>query len=525
MNGKKQKHCGSFRRQADKFHFRKASKLMRKILPITIIFTLVLSGCASLLPSVDLNPDDGVDTERLYSPIELEDDLDYLLETLEDVHPNLYAFTLKDTIDALKNKIVSTISDSMTSFEFWKLVRPIVSKIGDGHTVLHFPDKFRTAYLKNGGLAIPFDVNISEGRIFVNSNYTSDTTLSINSEILSINNISTQKILKDMSRYESGERTEHKYIRIKKRFGKLLWALYDFDNNFNLEYISALNNQKYSKTFSGITLDAYKAINKAKAVKSKVIANSYKTIPGENIGIIDLRSFLDFSGFNAFLKSSFTQIQEEGIEQLIIDNRNNGGGNSQLADDFLQYITDVPYKHIERVSVKTTKKSKELFKKMWFKWYLYPLIPLAYLHPEGRNTLFKPDGTITEYEGSLRKIKKNPLRFNGSVYLLVGPWTYSSANLFTSIFKCEKMGLIIGEETGGLTVSYGDALIYNLPNTHLPGWVSRKKFFQSCGKEDGHGIIPDFVVKQTPEDREKGIDTVMEFTKELIRENQTLHPD
>jgi len=37
------------------------------------------------------------------------------------------------------------------------------------------------------------------------------------------------------------------------------------------------------------------------------------------------------------------------------------------------------------------------------------------------------------------------------------------------------------------------------------------------GQNTESGVIPDHEVRQNQEDLEKGIDTVMEFTKELIR--------
>ena len=56
-----------------------------------------------------------------------------------------------------------------------------------------------------------------------------------------------------------------------------------------------------------------------------------------------------------------------------------------------------------------------------------------------------------------------------------------------------------------------------LPNTELSFSVAAKRFVDAGGKEDGRGIIPDYEVKQKPEDTAKSIDTALEFTLNLIK--------
>ena len=43
-------------------------------------------------------------------------------------------------------------------------------------------------------------------------------------------------------------------------------------------------------------------------------------------------------------------------------------------------------------------------------------------------------------------------------------------------------------------------------------------------KNDGRGVIPDYEVKQKPEDTAKGVDTVLQFTLNLIKESNSKAP-
>ena len=60
-----------------------------------------------------------------------------------------------------------------------------------------------------------------------------------------------------------------------------------------------------------------------------------------------------------------------------------------------------------------------------------------------------------------------------------------------------------------------------MPCSELNFGVSHKYFLRAGGFDDGRGVIPDYNIQQTSDDIAKGVDTVLEFTKELIRKNQT----
>ncbi len=57
------------------------------------------------------------------------------------------------------------------------------------------------------------------------------------------------------------------------------------------------------------------------------------------------------------------------------------------------------------------------------------------------------------------------------------------------------MGQVVGEETGGMNVCYGDILYYRLPVSRMICSISYKRFWQMHADEsDIHGTVPDVVV-------------------------------
>ena len=85
--------------------------------------------------------------------------------------------------------------------------------------------------------------------------------------------------------------------------------------------------------------------------------------------------------------------------------------------------------------------------------------------------------------------------YNGNVFLLTSNNTFSSASSFAWAFKECDMGKVIGEETGGMNVCYGDILPYELPISKLKCYISFKRFWQLRADEnDIHGTLPDIAV-------------------------------
>lgn len=115
-----------------------------------------------------------------------------------------------------------------------------------------------------------------------------------------------------------------------------------------------------------------------------------------------------------------------------------------------------------------------------------------------------------------KKPRKNDLRFNGDLYLLIGPQTFSAAVDFAAMVKDLSVGKIASQETGGLASCYGDVLSFELPCSKLKLSVSFK-YFVRCGDfDDQKGVIPDIEVQADPILKMQGIDQVIEKVLERV---------
>ena len=336
---------------------------MKKFLLITILISLIFSGCAGFLSN---KSKDVIDVEKSYSKIELTEDLDFLFRTFEDVHPDLYLYTQVNVIDSMITLVKNELKHPLTSLEFWKLLTPVVAKLGDGHTFLNFPYLSRQKYLDNDGRIFPLEVRIDGNQLFVRENYSSDSTLAMNSEILSINDLPQETILQDLHRYRGGETVGLVNRYVQRMFKPLLWAHYGFEDRFKVEYISSSDGEHYAKTLLGITSEEYDSLSQNKEkFKQKPKYWTFQSIPDEKIGILDLNSFArskDLKTFKKFLKSTFTTIHHEELSNLIIDLRRNGGGDHELGEALIYYLATEPWVLMSKAVLKLSPQiRKDLF--------------------------------------------------------------------------------------------------------------------------------------------------------------------
>ena len=118
--------------------------------------------------------------------------------------------------------------------------------------------------------------------------------------------------------------------------------------------------------------------------------------------------------------------------------------------------------------------SPKPFKQMGKAWYASRPPPYAWRE----EPKWFPDGLFIMMNQKeilfLRSPKKKSLR--SSVYLLISHHTFSSAGSFAWAFKEFGMGTVIGEESGGMNVSFGDIIYYKLPVSGLSCTISFKRF-------------------------------------------------
>lgn len=197
-------------------------------------------------------------------------------------------------------------------------------------------------------------------------------------------------------------------------------------------------------------------------------------ILNDNIGYIYYETFADGIE-NSKLDEVFSYLS--GCDALIFDVRQNTGGNATNSTRIASRFT--------------TEKRLTGF--------------IQHKTGPGHNDFSKPFPIYLEPSKNIRWEKK--------VAVLTNRHSYSATNDFVKHMKCLPNAVIVGDKTGG---GSGMPFSSELPN----GWTLRFSASPHFDRNMNHtewGIEPDVQVDMLPEDEEKGIDTIIEKARMLLK--------
>ena len=98
------------------------------------LFRVILTITLFLVTQVQLLAQTPYDGGKKFEVKQLQEDFKALRKVLEEIHPGLYRYSSKKTIDSLFNSSYSQIISPMTEIELYRIINKIVTAIRDEHT-------------------------------------------------------------------------------------------------------------------------------------------------------------------------------------------------------------------------------------------------------------------------------------------------------------------------------------------------------------------------------------------------------
>ncbi|MBC7808381.1 MAG: hypothetical protein H7145_19785 [Akkermansiaceae bacterium] len=442
--------------------------------------------------------------EKLLTPEQGRADIAFAFQTLRDVHPNLYAWIPEGTIARERVALEKSLTAPLTRKEFWLRFTPLIARLRDGHTWLPVPVSIWGEYRDTGANLFPLDTRINGEKMFVKADYGEATQLAPGTEIVAINGIPVRTILDHLMPYANAELLPARWNQIANSLRSSLYLNLGISAPFIVTYAPPGGKPVVIQQ-PGVS---WKTIVAKRESTQKAAGGEtyyrYRLLREDNIGLIEYDRCTDLPKFETFLKETFSQIQKDKPRALIIDVRGNPGGRGGLNEALCEYITDKPYRVFGRGDLKVSGSVKRLLGRE------------AYVERLGEEAWKAPDGSLISDIIDFAKPEPNPLRFSGKVYCLAGAGTFSNGMAFASVIKDCQLGILVGEETGGVGSAYGDYITFRLPHSGFDLNISLKHIFRPSGIDDGRGILPDHEIRQTIEDTGAGRDTVLDFARRLV---------
>ncbi|NVJ99587.1 MAG: hypothetical protein HWE25_15670 [Alphaproteobacteria bacterium] len=413
-------------------------------------------------------------------PSEMLADFAELKSALEAVHPDIYRHRseaeTQAIADAIENALAST---SMDKWTFYRVIAPYAAGIMDGHTFVRPPARF-SEISKGQSVHLPLRIKVQGHKLFVAENLTSHDALDAGVEILSINGHAAEVIVENFrSQYADIVPKDDVYSRA---FMPFLAAGFGMAESYDVQLASGI-----TVPISGLTAEE---LEKARSGTQRKEAENqtpnfrlYFPEKLADVAVIEVNLMRDAQAFNAFASDAFSQIRQRGINLLVIDFRNNEGGDSAIGDTLAHYLTSKPMREWQSL-IKVSDQFKDHF------------ADDIGDDPALQQALSAPNGSlVSEPDTTANKKRPSPGQlFDGEVRLLTSGYTYSSASMFAGIFKCDNLGVIVGQPTGQATNFFGELTQMTLSNSGLNFLVSMKEFRAPCEVSMTEGVQPDILL-------------------------------
>ncbi|MFC5412436.1 S41 family peptidase [Larkinella bovis] len=445
------------------------------------------------------------------TPEQLQTDFARFRTALHEVHPEPYQFTPKPAFDSLLIAAQAQLNRPMTQQEFYVTMVPLLVALKDGH-VKWIPAGEDEHYPFHTDKLFPLKVYVVENRMWAVGSFGAKTVPD-GVELLRINGQSVgeiiQKLLPNMT-FADGYTVNGKYEDLNHFFAGYYATFIAAPDAHEIQY--RVGDEEQTASLPAVTLEQIKASHEARKPARQLPFRL--TFPASTqTAIMTIERFWDDKkeqDFKAFLNESFRQLREKQVESLVLDLRNNEGGEEKYGVWLYRYLAEKPFRYYDRISVRQKKAysfpawTPKLYRK--FKWLVVKK---------------KGDGYVFTKQAGLKRQKPARDAFHGKLYVLLNGLSFSVTTEFAARVHADQRATFIGQETGG---GYGGDnsgifTITQLPHAKIDLGIGMFGFRMANlppSLKPGQGIIPDHVVVPSVEDVLSGTDRVMQYTLHLL---------
>jgi len=520
------------------------------------IFCLFLISSSFAIPSIDST---NCFFEGFLSKQQALKDLELVKIALLEAHPGLTLYQSKQEFEKQIDKLQYSLPDKVSIVAFFESISQVVASIRCGHTSIQI-SKQQMEKIQRIDAFFPFPLKIIDSRAWIDLSVELNGKNMLGVEVVSINGVSTKKILHLLTSLVTtdGNNKTLPVRYIEDHFYLYYFIFFGFSNQFDLKIIDWTNSNT-SSSFLNLrsqNIDAYQNADTfaISSVSKQTVLENYKNrsslslfykradqtsltfLKDKHIAILNLASFdndelkKEKIHLKRFLKKSFKKITKNKTNSLVIDLRQNTGGDEGNEDLLLSYLVSKSYRKYKSVTINDPNYSffkYTDFSKKWKKRKYKKKLKKEYI----RDSL----GVFTRREGYFKPIKIRSPVFGGKLYVLLSGKVFSGASEFITLLDQNRQAEFIGQESGGnyYANTSGEYIMVSLPESGFELtiplclyrlWVNktpcRENTFEVDKRPLNHGLIPKHEVSQTLIDLKNGKDTVIDYALKLIEKQK-----
>ncbi|MES2297271.1 MAG: S41 family peptidase [Pseudomonadota bacterium] len=435
---------------------------------------------------------------------------------LEEVHAGLYRYTPKAQLDRVFDAAASGLDHPMDELQLLRVLAPAVAAVRCGHTALRLSPALKAQ--REQALLLPLNVSIVRGRLYILRDFARTGALA-GREIVSLNGVPSAAVIARLDAATAGDGfiATGRARDVAHTFKELLYAHFGMQGKFALGLRAPQGRGVEQMDLDGQPYAALKALAASRYPQDRP-SDKFAQLSFFDDGKIARLQVFNFSDREeaeegpTILKKAFASMAAKGTQTLLLDLRDNGGGEDALGKRLFSYLVDAPFPYYQDLMIKRPGLS--------FAQYV-----------EGEAGV--PADALVQRPDGLYAPRKHPnlgiqqpaqATFKGKVIALINGWSFSTtAELITQLHD-KRRASFVGEESGGAyhgNTSGGEVTLV-LPNSGLRVHIPLMAYTLAVSGQHavGRGVVPEVEVLSEIEDQLSGRDPQMERALAMARFSQ-----
>lgn len=376
-------------------------------------------------------------------------------------------------------QLIEEVQQTPNDYEYYRLLEKFCAKLKDGHTNIYMPEAVRNQLTDTDFGDYRLYLTNIDGKAIVSSvNKSKSKEIPVGSEIIKVDGIEVRKYIEENVKPYISTSAEH----ILEDWGvsKMLKGV--LGTSVEIEFITPKKQTKKLLLKRG----EFAGEEMFPAKKAWELLE-FKWLE-KNTAYLALNSFGDEAIIEKF-KEKLPELKK--AKSLVIDLRNNTGGNTNIGVEILRYFVKDTLLY---GSQSFTRKHLAAYK-AWGRWTQEK--DTVQNQGAKENYLAARDQLMHDFENQPWKIERPDQSFIIPIVILLGHNTASAAEDFLIFVENQDHMLTMGEPSFGST---GQPYIFELPKGAAARICTKKDTYPDGREFVGYGIQPDVFVKKKLED-------------------------
>ena len=491
--------------------FNRKSRLAAAVAGGVLALALFTGDCA-------IGAEPAADTR--YESAQVRGDFDELYTRMQASHYDLYARRSKSDYDTRFKSMRASFKAPMTRFEVQARFQDFLAYGNVAHARIDFIHDPYHAYQDQGGKIFPLDVRVVKGAALVSANNSGVDAIAVGDEIVALDGEPTAVWLPRLRYHLSADTDYLAHAMLEWSLPGLLWLEHGGVAEFRLKLRNA-QGKLYEVVVPARGKDEIEAAA-AKQPKAFELDWDLREQRMLDNGVAYLRpgpfynndpaatDMWDAAAFSSFIDASFQHFIDAGAKSLIIDLRDNAGGDNSFSDRMVGWFADKPFRFASDFRIKLSQAAIDCNRKRLDAKTTdgtSPKLAVAY----AQHKL----GEVFSFDFAPGQPRQGQ-RFQGKVFLLINRHSYSNTVTVAALAQDYGFATILGEETSDLATSYGAMEQFDLSRTGITVGFPKAYLIRPSGGTEARGVRPDIAIETPAVPAQE--DVVLQRARKVVEE-------